>query len=523
MWLFSSSYANGADASSSHSTNDTTNKNDTVEESSSAIETPQKTYSAVIRSGDINTTAAFAPNKDDSTRQQKRNKVKINNSNANKIKSNKQKGLIYFRPIQPADRTVIQTLHEQWFPVDYKSDFFDTLCASNNNNGNNKQRKIMPGNEPLYCCVACFRELDEDEFEEIRLRKKQREEDLKRRKSCYYTSFWPMESYGNENGDGMDDEEHAEDYLLWELDNNSSIQENDNAPNGTASRKENKNNKGGNTCFSTSYQDDSCIDSDGNTNNNLQEQKEDGIESGESVFSIHHRREREKMKRFYTNGFRFDKDDDGDDDGNESCHGNDINRRNKQHAQNNNAKQSNNNNQNQNEDGPYYNSKGERILGCLIGSFLPSNIPSSKHRSTLDEKLGRDETARILIPDPTRHSQMFYIMTLGTTREARRSGLGSMLVDKVADLILKERQGCGALYLHVITYNEGAIRLYERLGFLRVKQIKDYYTINSVNYDCYLYARYFHGNRGHKTTFDVLYDLASSIVQKLSHALIPSS
>lgn len=86
---------------------------------------------------------------------------------------------------------------------------------------------------------------------------------------------------------------------------------------------------------------------------------------------------------------------------------------------------------------------------------------------------------------------------------------------------------CGALYLHVITYNKGAIRMYERLGFKRVKKIegkwrmkrssrcfvidrnpplthdthththqyshKDYYTINSVNYACFLYARYFHG------------------------------
>ena len=111
------------------------------------------------------------------------------------------------------------------------------------------------------------------------------------------------------------------------------------------------------------------------------------------------------------------------------------------------------------------------------------------------------------------------------------------------------------MYLHVITYNEGAIRLDERRGFARVKVIKgegaffvrfppgrtgsrrafspgpdgfpraeerdfdrppaimahfvftfvfvcnddvavfvsDYYTINSVNYDCHLYARYFHG------------------------------
>ena len=92
------------------------------------------------------------------------------------------------------------------------------------------------------------------------------------------------------------------------------------------------------------------------------------------------------------------------------------------------------------------------------------------------------------------------------------------------------------MYLHVITYNKGAIRMYERLGFMRVKKIEgtkatmkmnrmlflfrivlvlfdlyhfriqlvlplhsnlhsniDYYTINSVNYACYLYARYFHG------------------------------
>ena len=39
-------------------------------------------------------------------------------------------------------------------------------------------------------------------------------------------------------------------------------------------------------------------------------------------------------------------------------------------------------------------------------------------------------------------------------------------------MIVREREDCGALYLHVITYNEGAIRLYERLGFSKVKVIK---------------------------------------------------
>ena len=72
----------------------------------------------------------------------------------------KRRGIIYFRRINPSDRKIIQTLHEKWFPVDYKPDFFDTLC-------NNTERIKMPGLnncEPLYSCVACFKELDEDEF-----------------------------------------------------------------------------------------------------------------------------------------------------------------------------------------------------------------------------------------------------------------------------------------------------------------------------------------------------------------------
>ena len=45
-------------------------------------------------------------------------------------------------------------------------------------------------------------------------------------------------------------------------------------------------------------------------------------------------------------------------------------------------------------------------------------------------------------------------------------------MNRVVDVIVREREDCGALYLHVITYNEGAIRLYERLGFSKVKVIK---------------------------------------------------
>jgi ribosomal protein S18 acetylase RimI-like enzyme len=99
-------------------------------------------------------------------------------------------------------------------------------------------------------------------------------------------------------------------------------------------------------------------------------------------------------------------------------------------------------------------------------------MPANKQINNSDEKSpGRDETAQLLVPDANTHNKMFYIMTLGTTREVRRCGLGSVLVNRVVDMI-EERKEVGALYLHVIIYNECAIRLYERLGFARVKEIK---------------------------------------------------
>ena len=84
------------------------------------------------------------------------------------------------------------------------------------------------------------------------------------------------------------------------------------------------------------------------------------------------------------------------------------------------------------------------------------------------------------------------IMTVGVITEFRHRELGSTLVKKVISVVEQDND-CGAIYLHVITHNSAAIRFYEKLGFFRVKEIKDYYKIEGKNYNCYLYARYFHG------------------------------
>uniref|UniRef100_A0A7S2N4T1 N-alpha-acetyltransferase 60 n=1 Tax=Helicotheca tamesis TaxID=374047 RepID=A0A7S2N4T1_9STRA len=116
---------------------------------------------------------------------------------------------------------------------------------------------------------------------------------------------------------------------------------------------------------------------------------------------------------------------------------------------------------------------------------------------------------------------MFYIMTLGTVRYYRNRGIASMLVEKAIRDVVEGDEACGVVYLHVITYNERAIGFYERLGFVRVKEIQDYYRINGENYNCYLYAKYFHGNRGHWTIMSYLSSIVSSVWKRFTNVVAP--
>lgn len=124
----------------------------------------------------------------------------------------------------------------------------------------------------------------------------------------------------------------------------------------------------------------------------------------------------------------------------------------------------------------------ESIVACVIGSFCSTQTSSQNY------------AAEILIRNPKRYTKMFYIMTLGTTKEFRNIGLGTKLIEDCVKLV-QNTPTCGALYLHVITYNQVAIRFYEKMGFYRMDEIKDYYNIDGKTYGCYLYARFFHGNR----------------------------
>jgi ribosomal protein S18 acetylase RimI-like enzyme len=77
-----------------------------------------------------------------------------------------------------------------------------------------------------------------------------------------------------------------------------------------------------------------------------------------------------------------------------------------------------------------------------------------------------------------------YIMTIGVIDECRKFGLGTKLLNEVISDIKERRKKCMAIYLHVIEYNEIAIRFYIKNEFIECNKMRNYYYINET---------YFHG------------------------------
>lgn len=130
----------------------------------------------------------------------------------------------------------------------------------------------------------------------------------------------------------------------------------------------------------------------------------------------------------------------------------------------------------------------QSIAGCVVGSFVNGNL-LAKHIQDL------------LVNDLQRHPRLFYIMTLGST--LRRIGLATAMVEECLEEVQRDPL-CGVVYLHVITDNTVAIRMYEQMGFYRVQEIENYYTIGDTMHNCFLYAKYFHGTFQSRTAQDGL-------------------
>lgn len=82
-----------------------------------------------------------------------------------------------------------------------------------------------------------------------------------------------------------------------------------------------------------------------------------------------------------------------------------------------------------------------------------------------------------------------YIATIGVIDEVRRLGIGSKLVETVIDWTKLHKPQWEVIYLHVIDYNQAAIRFYEKNNFENYGRYQGYYFIADEFYDSYLFFK----------------------------------
>ncbi|XP_071732138.1 histone acetyltransferase MCC1-like [Rutidosis leptorrhynchoides] len=97
--------------------------------------------------------------------------------------------------------------------------------------------------------------------------------------------------------------------------------------------------------------------------------------------------------------------------------------------------------------------------------------------------------------DRSRSDQaLIYILTLGVVESYRNFGIATSLIQEVIKFG-SSMPNCRAVYLHVISYNNSAIHLYQKMSFLCIRRLHDFYYINGQHYDAYLFIYYVNGSR----------------------------
>lgn len=91
------------------------------------------------------------------------------------------------------------------------------------------------------------------------------------------------------------------------------------------------------------------------------------------------------------------------------------------------------------------------------------------------------------------------LMYVNFTTKFIRYGVGSLLVSKCIEYAMNNKN-CGAVYLHVITYNNVALKFYENNNFEYFKELDAFYHIDNVYYSAYLYVYYINGYEGINNT-----------------------
>jgi len=124
----------------------------------------------------------------------------------------------------------------------------------------------------------------------------------------------------------------------------------------------------------------------------------------------------------------------------------------------------------------------------LLGSQLPSTSTSiDKHEE--EQKRHKTSNGSSLVLGKGHSRSLCYILTLGLTAAYRRSGLGSLLLERCV-AYAQSNKSCGAVYLHVIHNNPSAIAFYKRNSFIHLRTLGDFYVVNGESHTAFLLILY---------------------------------
>lgn len=124
--------------------------------------------------------------------------------------------------------------------------------------------------------------------------------------------------------------------------------------------------------------------------------------------------------------------------------------------------------------------QSDELIGFVTARILPA-------KESEVEDLLRFDTSR---SDQT----LVYILTLGVVESYRNYGIATSLIRRVIKYA-SNIPNCRAVYLHVISYNNPAIHLYQKMSFLCIRRLQAFYFINGQHHDAYLFIYYVNGGR----------------------------
>lgn len=127
---------------------------------------------------------------------------------------------------------------------------------------------------------------------------------------------------------------------------------------------------------------------------------------------------------------------------------------------------------------------GQPILSCIAVDINTCRIVGFVIAQFVNYRQCEDEG----ILDPAA-DEICYIMTIGTRPDQARNGIGSELLHRIVNAA-KANLHCGAVYLHVITYNLAAMQFYSKNSFQQLRTLHRFYSINAQSYDAHLYILY---------------------------------